>query len=57
MDITEQLREAIKNLDSLYNRVGEGEITFSEAGDILHTTVGYESIRAMKRALEKLEEE
>lgn len=56
MDVTEQLRNAIKSLDDLYNKIGEGQISFDEAGDALHSYVGYESIRAMKRALEILEE-
>ena len=52
----EQLKEAIEDMEDTVNRIGMGEMTFSEAGDYIHTNGGDVAIRAMKKALEELRE-
>jgi hypothetical protein len=51
------MEEALKEIEDLCNRTANGDITFSEAGDILHSYVGDETCMALKRGLEKLRED
>jgi hypothetical protein len=53
----EQLKNAIETLDEIVNELALGEIDYEEAGRKLHAYAGYESIVAMKKALEQLGEE
>lgn len=50
----EAINKAIKSTEDVYNRVGEGELTFSEVGDIFHTFLGDEVLTALKKAREEL---
>jgi hypothetical protein len=46
-----ELEKALKDSEEIYNRVGEGEMTFSEAGDAFHTYLGDEIYSALSKAL------
>lgn len=52
----EQLKKALKLNDNLYNAVERGEVSLKNAGSLYESQVAYETIRALKMALEKLEE-
>jgi hypothetical protein len=56
-EVIEMMESALKEMEELCNRIGEGDITFSEAGDIIHSVAGDETCMALKRGLEKLREE
>jgi hypothetical protein len=49
--VIELLEKALESSEELYSKVGEGEITFSEAGDAFHTYLGDEVFEAISKAL------
>lgn len=50
----EKLKQVIESNDELYNSISNGDITFTEAGDSFHSLIAYETIQALKVALEIL---
>lgn len=55
--VLELLEESLEDNTDVYNKVGEGDMTFSEVGDYFHSCLGYETIQALKNAIELLKEE
>jgi hypothetical protein len=53
----QQLAQAVKETEETYNRVSNGDITFSEAGDMFHSFLADEQLTAMKKALEVLRDD
>jgi hypothetical protein len=49
--VIELMELALKDTERIYNKVGEGELSFSEAGDALHTWLGDEVLTALSKAL------
>lgn len=54
--IIKLMETALKETDRLYNKVSDGELTFSEVGDSFHTYLGDEIITALQKGLVYLKE-
>lgn len=55
--IKEQIKDALRELDELYNAVSNGEKTFTRTGKEFHAVTGYKAIRALTLALEHIQKE
>lgn len=53
----ELMERALKETIDVYNRVGEGDLSFSEVGDSFHSYLGDEIITALQKGLVILKEE
>jgi hypothetical protein len=49
--VIELMEVALKEATRVYNKVGEGELDFSEVGDSYHTYLGNEIITALQKGL------
>lgn len=52
--LIEQLEKALRMNDALYNKIERGEISLKKAGSIYERQVAYETVRALKMALEEV---
>ena len=49
--VIEQMEEALKEADELYNAVMNGEISYKEAGERFDSIVGWKTVQALSKGL------
>lgn len=56
-EVIQLMERALKEAERTYNQVGEGDITFSEAGDRFHSYLGDDILTALSKGLIELKED